>query len=74
MEHQKLKCAIAENGLLLSEYPPGTPADKFRFPRRNRIIAGLSDVLYVIGTNENSGTRTTIQAAITYKKEIVIYD
>lgn len=74
VEHQKLKYAIAENGLLLSEYPPGTPADKFRFPRRNRIIAGLSDVLYVISTNENSGTRTTIQAARTYKKEIVIYD
>lgn len=38
VEHQKLKCAIAENGLLISEYPPGTPADKFRFPRRNRNI------------------------------------
>lgn len=74
VEHQKLKCAIAENGLLISEYPPGTAADKFRFPRRNRIIAGLSDVLCVIGTDENSGTRTTIQAARTYKKEIVIYD
>ena len=46
VEHQKLKCAIAENGLLISEYPPGTFASKFRFPRRNRIIAGLSDVLY----------------------------
>ena len=73
VEHQKLKCAIAENGLLISEYPPGAPADKFRFPRRNRIIAGLSDVLFVISTNENSGTSTTIQAAKKYKKEIVIY-
>ena len=73
MEHKKLKDTISEKGLLISEYPPGTPASKFRFPRRNRIIAGLSDVLYVIGAKENSGTRTTIQAARTYKKEIVIY-
>lgn len=73
VEHQKLKCAIAENGLLISEYPPGTPPSEFRFPRRNRIIAGLSDVLYVVGVKEKSGTRTTIQAAERYKKEILIY-
>ena len=73
VEHQKLKCAIAESGLLISEYPPGTFASKFRFPRRNRIIAGLSDVLYVIGAKENSGTKTTVQAAEKYKKEIIRY-
>lgn len=69
-EHRKLKDTIAETGLLLSEYPLGTLPEKFRFPRRNRIIAGLSDILYVIDTGKNSGTRTTIQAAERYGKTI----
>ncbi|MGN1158247.1 MAG: DNA-processing protein DprA [Agathobacter sp.] len=69
-EHRKLKDTIAERGLLISEYPPGTPPDKFRFPKRNRIIAGLSDILYVIDTGKKSGTKTTIQAAARYGKEI----
>ena len=69
-EHRKLMEVIAEKGLLLSEYPPGTLPDKFRFPKRNRIIAGLSDILYVIDTCKNSGTKTTIQAAERYGKEI----
>lgn len=34
VEHQKLKCAIAENGLLISEYPPGTPAEQELLYRR----------------------------------------
>lgn len=71
-EHRKLEETIAEKGLLLSEYPPGTPPDKFRFPKRNRIIAGLSDILYVIDTGKNSGTKTTIQAAERYGKEVYI--
>ena len=72
VEHRKLKEIIAEKGLLLSEYPPGTQPCRFRFPERNRIIAGLSDVLYVIDTRKNSGTQTTIQAAKKYGKEILI--
>lgn len=70
IEHRNLKETIAEKGLLISEYPPGTPPSKFLFPKRNRIIAGLSDVLYVIETGKNSGTKTTIQAAERYGKEI----
>lgn len=69
-EHRKLKETIAEKGLLLSEYPPGTPPEKFRFPKRNRIIAGLSDILYVIETGKNSGSKTTVKAAEKYQKEI----
>lgn len=46
IEHLNLKETIAEKGLLISEYPPGTPPSKFLFPKRNRIIAGLMcDVL-----------------------------
>ena len=44
-EHEKLKLAIEKNGMVLSEYPPGTQARDFFFPRRNRIIAALSKTL-----------------------------
>ena len=54
----------------LSEYPPGTLSNKFHFPKRNRIIAGLSDILYVIDTGKNSGTKTTVQAAERYGKVV----
>ena len=39
---------VAEHGLLISEWPPGTPPEDFRFPLRNRIIATLGDVLVVV--------------------------
>ncbi|MGN0484772.1 MAG: DNA-processing protein DprA, partial [Lachnospiraceae bacterium] len=70
IEHMKLKKAIEERGLLISEYPPATPPSRFRFPKRNRIIAGLSDILYVIDTGKNSGTKTTVEAAERYKREV----
>lgn len=71
-EHAGLMKSIADQGILLSEYPPGTPPGRYSFPRRNRIIAGLSDILYVVDTKEKSGTKTTIEAARKYGKKIVL--
>lgn len=51
--------AIEQKGLLLSEYPGSTPAHKSHFPARNRIIAGLSDVLVVIEGSMRSGSLIT---------------
>ena len=45
----------ADNGLLLSEWPPGTRARAWRFPLRNRIIAALSEVLVVVESRESGG-------------------
>ena len=70
VEHMELKKKIAEKGLLISEYPPGTLPRQFYFPKRNRIIAGLSDIIYVIDTTKNSGTETTVKAARKYGKKI----
>ena len=47
-EHRALYDTIAERGCIVSEYAPGTKPAKYLFPRRNRIIAALSDELYVI--------------------------
>ena len=59
LEHQKLYDMIADRGCLLSEYPPGTSPRKYMFPRRNRLIAALSDIIYVIDAGRHSGTDST---------------
>ena len=59
-EHQKLYDVIADRGCLLSEYLPGVLPRKYMFPRRNRLIAALSDTLYVIDSGRHSGTDSTV--------------
>ena len=46
----------ATAGVLLSEWPPGTPPEPFRFPMRNRILAALSEVLVVVESRERGGS------------------
>ena len=46
-------------GAVISEFPPGTPADKRNFPRRNRTISGLSSAVVVIRAAANSGSLIT---------------
>lgn len=65
-EHEDLKAVIEKKGILLSEYPPGTPPIATQFPSRNRIIAALSEQLFVIDAGKNSGTQYTEQFAKEY--------
>lgn len=58
-ENRKLYDQIATEGLLLSEYPPGTKPMPFRFPQRNRIIAGLSEAIAVVEAGFDSGSLIT---------------
>ena len=58
-EHTDLFEQICERGMILSEYPPGTEAKPYYFPRRKRLIAGWSDEMYIIAAGRNSGTNTT---------------
>ena len=60
----ELWTAVAARGALLSEWPPGTAPEPFRFPMRNRIIAGLSEVLVVVESRERGGSLITAMAAI----------
>ncbi len=62
--HARLWEEVCEHGVLLSEWPPGTVPEPFRFPLRNRILAALSEVLVVIESRERGGSLITAQAAI----------
>ena len=55
---------IEASGTLLSEYPPGTQAEPFRFPARNRLIAALSRGVVVVEGAAKSGTRITAEHAV----------
>ncbi len=63
-QHRELWNAVAESGILLSEWPPGTEPERFRFPQRNRIIAALSEVLVVVESRERGGSLTTAREAL----------
>jgi DNA processing protein len=54
---------ICARGTLVSEYPPGVPAEPFRFPARNRLIAGLSIGVVIVEGGAQSGTRSTADFA-----------
>ena len=54
---------IETRGTLVSEYPPGVPAEPFRFPARNRLIAGLSIGVVIVEGVASSGTRSTADFA-----------
>ncbi len=69
-ENRKLGQAIMENGALVSEYPLGTNPESGNFPRRNRIISGLSlGVLFVEGGFQ-SGARITTDYALEQGREV----
>jgi DNA processing protein len=62
--HAELWDSVAGQGLLLSEWPPGTEPERFRFPQRNRILAALSEVLVVVESRERGGSLTTVREAL----------
>ncbi len=71
-EHQSelYKNIILNNGLIISEYPGETPPALWTYPRRNRIIAGLSPILLVVEAGIKSGALITAKIAKKYNKKI----
>lgn len=68
--NSRLHDRLGASGLLISEYPLGTPPEGFRFPARNRIIAGVSRAVVVVEASKKSGSLITVQHALEQGREI----
>jgi DNA processing protein len=62
---------LKADGVLLSEYPMGMPASKFTFPRRNRIIAGMSQGTLVVEGSLKSGALITAREALEENRQVL---
>jgi DNA processing protein len=62
-EHHGLWQLVGERGALVSEAPPGTQPEAYRFPLRNRIIAAMSEILVVVESRERGGSLITVNEA-----------
>jgi DNA processing protein len=69
--HGRLADEIRAAGLVVSEYPPGTEPAPWRFPARNRIIAGLCAATVVVEARERSGALITADFALEEGREVL---
>lgn len=71
--HRKLAGEMILNGGLLTEFLPGTPPDRENFPKRNRIIAGMADVVVVIEASRKGGALITADLANSYHRDVYAF-
>ena len=69
--NRKLYQAVEQHGLLLTEHPPGERPSLGAFPKRNRLISGLADVLVVVEAAKGSGTMITVATALEQGREVM---
>ena len=68
--HAHLAGRVAESGAVVSEYPPGVEPSPWRFPARNRIVAGLARATIVVEARERSGALITADFALELGREV----
>jgi DNA processing protein len=71
-QHEALGLEVARSGCLLSELPFGTTPDRWRFPRRNRIISGLSQATIIVEAALPSGSLHTASAALEQGRDVYV--
>ncbi len=71
-EHRALRAEVEHWGALLTEYPPETPPNRWTFPARNRIIAGLVDHLVVVEAGAKSGSLHTADFALQTGRSVYV--
>lgn len=69
-EHRRLYGDVAGSGALVSEFPMGTPPDAHNFPRRNRLISGMSLAVLVVEAREKSGALLTAKLALEQGRDV----
>jgi len=69
--HGDLFAEVAAHGAVVTEYPPGVRAKPFRFPARNRIIAGLCRAVVVVEGAEGSGSMITADHALDVGRDVL---
>ena len=73
-ENRKLqKKIISAGGCVLTEYPLGIPPNRYTFPLRNRIIAGLSYTIFMVQAKKKSGALITVNYGLELGKEILTF-
>ena len=70
VDNRKLYERLADEGLILSEYPPGTRPMPYMFPQRNRIIAGLAEAVCIVEAGTGSGALITAELAADMGKPV----
>ncbi|MCR5293550.1 MAG: DNA-processing protein DprA [Lachnospiraceae bacterium] len=68
--NRKLYRELIGRGGILSEYPPGTQPYSYNFPRRNRIISALADIVLVVEARKKSGSLITVDFALEQGKNV----
>jgi DNA protecting protein DprA len=70
--HKTLSERITEQGVLLSELPPGTPPGRWTFPQRNRLLAALGDAVLVVEGSRLSGSMQTANRALELGRPVFV--
>lgn len=71
--HKKTANEMLENGGWLSDFTSNTPPNRENFPRRNRIVAGMSDATVVVESKKNGGSLITADIANSYNRDVFAF-
>ncbi|MBQ8004554.1 MAG: DNA-processing protein DprA [Oscillospiraceae bacterium] len=69
-ENKRLFAAVEQSGTIVSDYPPGTEPSRFNFPKRNRIISGISLGTVVVEAPKRSGALITASLALEQNRDV----
>ena len=69
-QHRSVAIKMLENGALISDYKSGTKPNRENFPKRNRIVAGVSDLTIVVESSKKGGSLITAHIANDYNRDV----